>query len=70
MTGQHSKLILQINRALSILSKKVYTDVLSEIDPNENYSLYDILLHCKNELSAINSHELIKIANQVEKELK
>ena len=69
MIGQHHKLILQINKALSILSKKVYTDVLSEIDPNEDYSLFDVLTKCRNELAKIDEHDIIKIANMVEKEI-
>lgn len=70
MIGQHSRLILQVNKALSILSKKVYTDVLSEIDPNEDYSLFDVLTKCKNELSKMDDHDMIKVANMVEKEMK
>lgn len=70
MIGQHSRLILQVNKALSILSKKVYTDVLSEIDPNDDYSLFDVLTKCKNELSKMDDHDMIKVANMIEKEMK
>lgn len=70
MSGQHSKLILKLNKALSLLSQKVYTDVLSEKDSTQNYSLFDLLSECKNLISSIDERELIKIANIVEKETK
>lgn len=70
MTGQHSKLIMKINKALSMLSQKVYTDVLSEVDSSQDYSLFNLLALCKDELSKVDERELIKIANLVEKEMK
>lgn len=68
--GQHSKLIMQINKALSILSQKVYTDVLSEVDSNKDYSLFELLSRCKDELLKIDERDLTKIANLVEKQMK
>lgn len=70
MMGQHSKLIMQINKALSILSQKVYTDVLSEVDSNKDHSLFELLSRCKDELIKIDERDLIKIANLVEKQMK
>lgn len=69
MTGSHGKLIRQINKALSLLSQKVYTDVLSEVDPNKDYELFDILSQCKDELSKIDQRDLLKISKLVEKEI-
>jgi hypothetical protein len=70
MSGQHSKLILKLNKALGLLSQKVYTDVLTEKDPTQDYSLFDLLSQCRNELTKIDDRDLIKIANLVEKESK
>lgn len=67
--GQHHKLISNIDKALSLLSHKVYTDILSEIDPGSDYSLYDILLRCRSELLKIDERDLLKIANSVQKEI-
>lgn len=69
MMGQHHKLISNIDKALSLLSHKVYTDILSEIDPDSDYSLYDILLRCRSELLKIDERDLLKIANSVQKEI-
>lgn len=65
--NKHSKLILQINKALSILSQKVYVDVLSEIDPSDDYSLIELLKKCKENLSKIDENYLTKIANAIQK---
>lgn len=70
MSGQHSKLILKLSKALSILSQKVYTDVLAEKDPGQDYSLFNLLSECRNELSKMDDRDLMKIANMVEKESK
>lgn len=66
--SKHGKLILQINKALNMLSQKVYTDVLSEINPQDDYSLLDLLRKCKNELSKIDEQQLNKIVNLVKRE--
>lgn len=70
MSGQHSKLIIKLSKALSLLSQKVYTDVLAEKDPSQDYSLFNLLSECRNELSKMDDRDLIKIANMVEKESK
>lgn len=69
MIGSHGKLIRQINKALALLSQKVYTDVLSEVDPSQDYSLFDLLSKCKDELSKTDDRELLKILKLVEKEI-
>lgn len=69
MTGSHSLLIRQLNRALSLLSQKIYTDVLSEVDPNVDHDLFEILSKCKNELSKADDRELLKIIKIVQKEV-
>lgn len=66
--SKHGKLILQINKALNMLSQKVYTDVLSEVNPQDDYSLLDLLRKCKNELSKIDEQQLNKIVNLVKRE--
>jgi hypothetical protein len=53
-----------------MLSQKVYTDVLSEKDPNQDCSLFNLLSQCRNELSKIDDRDLMKIASVVEKETK
>lgn len=70
MSGQHSKLILKLNKALSMLSQKIYTDVLSEKDSGKDHSLFDLVSQCKNEFSKIDDRELMRISNMVEKEYK
>jgi hypothetical protein len=70
MNGQHGKLILQLNKAMSMLSQKIYTDVLSETDVSKDYTLFDLFRECKNELAKIDDRELLKITKLVEKELK
>lgn len=69
MSGQHSKLILKLNKALSVLSQKIYTDVLSEKDSSKDYSIFDLISQCKNEFAKIDDRELMRIAKMVEKEI-
>lgn len=69
MMAQHHKLISKIDQALSLLTHRVYQDVLRETDPNIDYSLFDILRHCRNELLKLDDRELIKIMNNVQKEI-
>lgn len=69
MMGQHHRLISNIDKALSLLSHKVYVDVLREVDPGSDYSLYDLLLKCRNEFLKLDERELLKIANQVQEEI-
>lgn len=70
MNGQHSKLILQLSKALSMLSQKTYTNVLSGVTQNEKPSLFNLLQQCRNELSKADDKELTKIVNLVQKEVK
>lgn len=67
--SKHGKLILQINKALSMLSQKVYTDVLSEMNPQDDHCLLDLLKKCKSELAKIDEQQLAKIANLVKKDI-
>lgn len=66
MMGQHHQLISKIDKALALLSHKVYIDVLKETDPNSDYSLYDILLRCRNEFIKLDDRELLKIVHNTE----
>jgi hypothetical protein len=68
MSGLHSKLIIKLSKALSMLSQKVYTDILTEKDPSQDYSLFNLLSECRNELAKIDDRDLMKIAKMVEKE--
>lgn len=69
MNGQHGRLILQLSKAMSILSHKIYTDVLSENDVSKDYNLFDLLRQCKSEISKVDDRDLVKIANLVQKEI-
>lgn len=68
MSGLHSKLIIKLSKALSMLSQKVYTDILTEKDPSQDYCLFNLLSECRNELAKIDDRDLMKIAKMVEKE--